>query len=52
MKRVIAIGLLVNAALLAGILLKKEVIVYAGGGGVPVGKADVNGDREYDGRTS
>jgi hypothetical protein len=45
MKRVIAIGLLVNAVLLAGILLRKEVVVHAAsGGGTPNGNGDVNGD--------
>ena len=49
MKRVIAIGVFVNAGLLAGIILKKDVVVHAaGGGGVPVGNGDVNGDGTID----
>jgi hypothetical protein len=44
MKRVIAIGLFVNAALLAGMPLKNVVVVHAAGGDVPVGNGDVNGD--------
>jgi len=39
----------VNAALLAGILLKEDVVVHAAaGGGVPVGNGDVNGDGKID----
>jgi uncharacterized protein DUF1566 len=47
MKRVIAIGLVANAVLLAGILLKKEVVVHAEGG-VSAGNGDVNGDGRLD----
>jgi hypothetical protein len=50
MKRVIAIALFLNAVLLTGILLNKEVIVHAVGerGGVPIGNGDVNGDGNID----
>ena len=50
MRRLIAIGLFVNAALLAGVLLKEEVVVHAagGGGGVPSGNGDVNGSGRID----
>ena len=51
MKRAIAFGLFVNAALLVGILLKKEVVVHAAagaGGGVPTRNGDVNGDGTID----
>jgi hypothetical protein len=49
MKCLIAIGLL-NAALLAGVLLKGDFVVHAaaGGGGVPTGNGDVNGDGKID----
>src|ERR1041384_2001923 len=52
MKRLIPVGLFVNAVLLAGILgilLKKEVVVHAAeGGGAPAGNGDVNGDGKLD----
>src|SRR5262245_6793150 len=50
MKRVIAVGLFVNAALLAGLLSRQEVAVHAaaGGGGVPVSNGDVNADGKID----
>jgi hypothetical protein len=48
-KRVIAIALVVNAAMLAANLLGIDVVVHAaGGGGVPLGNGDVNGDGAYD----
>jgi hypothetical protein len=52
MKRLIPVGLFVNVVLLAGILgvlLKMEVVVHAVGGGVvPAGNGDVNGDGKLD----
>ena len=50
MRKLIAIGLFVNAALLAGNLMKRDVIVHAAGGGgsVPAGNGDVNGDGTID----
>ena len=53
MKRKIAIGLFVNAVLLAlvvGLLSmeRMDVALAAGGGGVPVGNGDVNGDGGID----
>jgi len=49
-KKILTILLALNAALLAGILLKEKTVVVhaAGGGGVPFGNGDVNGDGEYD----
>ncbi len=53
MKRVIAVGLIVNAVLLAvvvGLLSKDrmEVVHAEGGGGTPAGNGDVNGDGSID----
>jgi hypothetical protein len=51
MKRLITVGLFVDAVLLAGILgilSKKDVAVAVGGGGMPKGNGDVNGDGEID----
>jgi hypothetical protein len=50
MKRMIAIGLFLNGALLAGVVLKDEVVVHAvgGGAGVPIGNGEVNGDGRID----
>ena len=51
MQRAMAIGLLVHAAPLAGVLLKlAEVVLHVagGGGGAPAGNGDVNGDAKID----
>ena len=50
MKLMIAIGLCVSAVLFAGILLEEDFVVHAiaGGGSVPAGNGDTNGDGAYD----
>jgi hypothetical protein len=50
MKRVIAIALVVNAALLAADLLRKEIVVHAAASDAvaPAGNGDVNGDGVID----
>ncbi len=48
MKKILAVSLLANAALLACFSWKELVVHAAGGGGVPLGNGDVNGDGAID----
>lgn len=48
MKKILAVSLVLNAALAACLCWKEVTAHAAGGGGVPVGNGDVNGDGDYD----
>jgi hypothetical protein len=48
MKKILAVSVLLNAALVVGVSRKELTAHAAGGGGVPVGNGDVNGDGTID----
>lgn len=48
MKRMLAISLALNAVLVVGLGWKELTAHAAGGGGLPAGNGDVNGDGKYD----
>ena len=48
MKKILAISVLLNVGFCCCGLFWKELTAHAGGGGVPIGNGDVNGDGKYD----